>query len=153
MSSFTQLIAYGKNCSATGLLEFAPYPVQALHALVGLHPPVKPLPQKRTLICHVSLSRVLANDTPAGTYSPSITFQTPVTDLIISQHLQFDILVAASPPTNPILPLSTQFHKNPTSPHPTMTKSTSISAQNSAFQKRKQRCDQQLKNNKITFAE
>ena len=34
-----------------------------------------------------------------------------------------------------------------------MTKSTSISAQNSAFQKRKQRCDQQLKNNKITFAE
>lgn len=34
-----------------------------------------------------------------------------------------------------------------------MTKTTSISAQNSAFQKRKQRCDQQLKNNKITFAE
>jgi hypothetical protein len=34
-----------------------------------------------------------------------------------------------------------------------MTKTTSISAQNSAFQKRKQRCDQQLKNKKITFAE
>lgn len=34
-----------------------------------------------------------------------------------------------------------------------MTRTTSISAQNSAFQKRKQRCDQQLKNNKITFAE
>ena len=34
-----------------------------------------------------------------------------------------------------------------------MVNSPSISAQNSAFQKRKQRCDQQLKNKKITFAE